>query len=207
MTVGEIEHMAYCPRQWALISLDGVWSDNASTAVGHIVHERVDLSSSRTERGSTVVRGLTIWSEQHGLVGRADAVEFTDNGTPFPVEYKSGRRAMAAAEIQLAAQAICLSEMFGCDVQRGAIWLHGRRHRHEVEITETAKATVLDHAAAIREARLQSRLPTAIHDARCRDCSLINECLPGLVSERRRVTAIHAALFAGTFPASESSHA
>ena len=195
VTVGQIEHMAYCARQWALISVEGAWTDNASTAVGHIIHERVDLAMSRTERCLTVVRGLSIWSEQHGLVGRADAVEFTGDGTPFPVEYKSGRRAMAAAEIQLAAQAICLSEMFNCKVAQGAIWLHGRRRRHEVAITDAAKAKVLAYAAAIREARLHTGLPAAVHDARCRDCSLINECLPGLVSDRRRVVAIHAALF------------
>jgi CRISPR-associated exonuclease Cas4 len=97
--------------------------------------------------------------------------------------------------------------MFDRDVTRGAIWLHGRRHRHDVEITDTAKASVFAHAAAIREARLQARLPAAIHDARCRECSLINECLPSLVSERRRVVAIHAALFVGPHSPSESSHA
>jgi CRISPR-associated exonuclease Cas4 len=195
VTVSEIEHMAYCARQWALISVDGTWSDNASTAFGNVVHERVDLPAIRTERGGTVLRGLTIWSEQHGLIGRADVVEFDRDGTPFPVEYKSGRRAMAAAEIQVVAQAMCLSEMFSLDVTRGAVWLHGRRRRHEVAVTETAKAIVLAHAVAIREARLRSTLPAAVHDARCRDCSLINECVPGLVSERRRVRAIHAALF------------
>lgn len=94
-----------------------------------------------------------------------------------------------------AAQAICLSEMFNCKVAQGAIWLHGRKRRHEVAITDAAKAKVLAYAAAIREARLRTGLPAAVHDARCRDCSLINECLPGLVSDRRRVVAIHAALF------------
>jgi CRISPR-associated exonuclease Cas4 len=93
--------------------------------------------------------------------------------------------------------------MFDRDVTRGAIWLHGRRHRHEVAITDVAKATVVAHAEAIREARVQASLPAAIHDARCRDCSLINECLPGLVSERRRVVAIHAALFVGRYSTAE----
>jgi CRISPR-associated exonuclease Cas4 len=195
VALGEIEHMAYCARQWALISMDRAWADNASTAVGHIVHERVDMPAVRTERGRTVVRGLSIWSEEHGLVGRADAVEFTHDGTPFPVEYKSGRRAMAAAEVQLAAQAICLSEMFDRDVSQGAVWLHGSRRRHEVMITASAKAAVLAHAAVIRETRRRPNLPEAVHDARCRDCSLVDECLPGLVSERRRAVAIHAALF------------
>lgn len=194
VTVGEIEHMAYCARQWALISVDGLWSENRSTAVGQIVHERVDLQMTRAERGVTVLRGLTIWSDKHGLVGRADVVEVPD-GKPFPIEYKSGRRAMVAAEIQLAAQAICLSEMFDCEVTRGAIWLHGSRRRHEVAITDAAKTAVVAYAEAIRAARSQANLPEAIHDARCPDCSLINECLPGLVSERRRAVAIHAALF------------
>jgi CRISPR-associated exonuclease Cas4 len=167
-----------------------------STAVGHIVHERADVPAARSERGRTVVRGLSIWSEEHGLVGRADVVELGADGTPFPIEYKSGRRAMAAAEVQLAAQAICLSEMFGRDVTRGAIWLHGTKRRHEVTITVSAMAAVLGYAAVIRERRRQAGLPPPVHDARCRDCSLADECLPDLVSERRRVVAIHAALFA-----------
>jgi CRISPR-associated exonuclease Cas4 len=195
VTVGEIEHMAYCARQWALISVDGAWSDNASTAVGHIVHERVDVPATREERGRRVVRGLSIFSERYALVGRADVVEFMGDGTPYPVEYKSGRRAMAAAEIQLAAQAICLSEMFDTNVSRGAIWLHGTKRRRELEITQAAKAEVGAYAAAIREGRRRTELPPAVHDARCRDCSLINECLPGLVSDRRRVVALHAGLF------------
>lgn len=195
VAVGEIEHMAYCARQWALISVDRSWADNMSTAVGYIVHERADLPAVRTERGRTVVRGLNIWSEEHGLVGRADVVEFEGDGTPFPIEYKSGRRAMAAAEVQLAAQAICLTEMFERDVSHGAIWLHGTRRRHEITITVSAKAAVLEYAAAIRESRRHADLPAPVHDARCRDCSLTDECLPGLVSERRRAAAIHAALF------------
>lgn len=195
VAVGEIEHMAYCARQWALISVERAWADNTSTAIGHIVHERADVPAARSERGLTVLRGLSIWSEEHGLVGRADVVELTDDGTPFPIEYKSGRRAMAAAEVQLAAQAICLSEMFERDVNHGAIWLHGTRRRHEVAITPAAKAEVLGYAHAIRERRRQPHLPAPVHDARCRDCSLADECLPGLTSEQRRVAAIHAALF------------
>lgn len=187
--------MAYCPRQWALISQDGAWSDNLSTARGHVVHEQVDISTVRSERKITVVKALTVWSDEHGLVGRADVVEFSNDGTPFPVEYKSGKRAMAAAELQLAAQAICLSEMFNRDVRRGAIWLHGSRRRHEVTVTSTAIATVLATATAIRQARIRKSLPAAIHDARCRECSLIDECLPGLISQSRRIGAIHASLF------------
>lgn len=201
MAIGEIEHMAYCVRQWALISMERTWADNRSTAVGQVVHERADVPAARIERGLTVLRGLSIWSDAHGLVGRADVVEVTEDGTPFPVEYKSGRRLQAAAEVQLAAQAICLSEMFGCEVDYGAIWLHGTRRRYEVTITASIKAMALAYARAIREHRRRHVLPAPVRDARCRDCSLTNECLPGPISDRPRTAALHASLFVASVEA------
>ena len=179
VTLGEIEHFAYCHHQWGLISMDGEWTENRSTAVGRIVHERVDQPEARAERGRTVVRGLAVWSDEHGLVGRADAVELGDDVPPFPIEYKSGRRAMAAATVQLAAQAICLEEMFRTRVNEGAIWLHGARRRRLVDLNAGLKDRALRYAEAIRAAKQIAVLPPAQFDARCRDCSLINECLPG----------------------------
>lgn len=196
VTVGEIEHFAYCRRQWGLISLDGAWRDNRSTAIGQIVHERVDEPTVRLERGRTVIRGMVIWSDAYGLVGRADAVELGGDAPPFPIEYKSGRRLMAAATVQLAAQALCLEEMFGTEVADGAIWLHGSRRRLTIEITRELRERAILCAEQIRIARRDLGLPGAQYDARCRDCSLIDECLPALITARRRVVGTHAALFA-----------
>lgn len=195
VTLSEIEHFSYCPRQWALIHLDQTWNDNESTAVGHLVHVRVDDPQTRDERGRTVARSLVVWSDAHGLFGRADAVEFVDGQSPFPVEHKSGRRALAPASLQLAAQAICLEEMFGEPVVRGAVWLHGQRRRQNVEITHEVKQHALDVADLIRQRRTAAALPQAVFDNRCQDCSLINECLPGLVVDRRRALALHRGLF------------
>lgn len=196
VTLGEIEHFAYCRRQWGLISLDDVWVENRSTAVGQIVHERVDEPAVRSERGRTVVRGLAVWSDVHGLVGRADAVELGNDEPPFPVEYKSGRQVMTAATVQLAAQALCLEEMFEMPVTAGAIWLHGTRRRMPVPITPQLKDRSLNCAEGVRAARRELGLPAAQYDARCRDCSLIDECLPGMVTEPHRIGGIHGALFA-----------
>lgn len=207
VTLSEIEHFVYCPRQWALIQLDQVWTDNESTAIGHIVHNRVDRPEAREERGHTTIRSLIVWSDAHGLFGRADAVEFVEGHSPFPVEHKSGRRALAPAALQLAAQAICLEEMFGEPVERGAVWLHGRRRRREIGLTPDLKGQALDVAALIRGRRSASGLPPAVFDSRCPDCSLINECLPGLVIDRRRALALHRGLF-DPGPATETgSHA
>jgi CRISPR-associated exonuclease Cas4 len=195
VTLSEIEHFAYCARQWALIHLDQQWADNHSTAVGHITHNRVDQPERRLERGRTMVRSLVVWSDAHGLFGRCDSVEFTDGRAPFPVEHKSGRRAFAPAALQLAAQAICLEEMFGEPVVWGAVWLHGQRRRRDIEVTSQLREQTLRVAQQVRERRAVAGLPPAVLDERCPDCSLINECLPRLVSDRRRVLALHRGLF------------
>lgn len=195
VTLSEIEHYAYCARQWALIHLDGVWVENEPTSVGQLVHRRVDEPERRHERGRSVVRGLVVWSDTHGLLGRADAVEFTPGLPPFPVEHKSGRKALGPARLQLAGQAICLGEMFGTVVTRGAVWLHGQRHRRDVEITDEQKQRTLEVVGLIRRSRDTSGLPPAVFDSRCPDCSLIDECLPRLVTDRRRALALHHGLF------------
>ena len=55
--------------------------------------------------------GLT----EHGLVGKADVIEFHPHG-PLPVEYKIGRVNTEHAAVQLCAQAICLEEMLDVPV-------------------------------------------------------------------------------------------
>ena len=57
-----------------------------------------------------MLRSIPLWSEVLGLSGRADAVEM-ERGAVRPVEYKSGVRHGAAADLQLCAQALCLEEM------------------------------------------------------------------------------------------------
>ena len=41
IAISDLQHFAYCPRQFALIHLDQVWSDNYFTAQGNVLHERV----------------------------------------------------------------------------------------------------------------------------------------------------------------------
>lgn len=41
------EHYAYCPRQAALIHVEGVFNDDANTVRGSLAHERVDKPAIR----------------------------------------------------------------------------------------------------------------------------------------------------------------
>ena len=37
-----LQHHLFCPRQCALIHVEGLWAEDAATAEGRILHERVD---------------------------------------------------------------------------------------------------------------------------------------------------------------------
>ena len=91
-----LQHWAYCPRQCGLIHLEQAFDDNLHTLRGQAVHAQVDQPGVELRRGLRVERALPVWSDQLGLIGKADIVEFEPDGTPFPVEYKHGGRHKAA---------------------------------------------------------------------------------------------------------------
>lgn len=172
----------YCPRQCALIHVDGVWSDNIHTATGSRGHRRVDSGEYRTERGRLVLRSIPLWSEAFGLSGRADAIELTGDGRFVPVEYKIGTSHGLAAHVQLCAQALCLEEMTATPIREGALWFSAHRRRDVVAIDVQLRALTTGVIADVRANLLSSRLPAAPNDARCQECQLLGHCLPGLVA-------------------------
>ncbi|MCC7433969.1 MAG: CRISPR-associated protein Cas4 [Methanoregulaceae archaeon] len=82
--ISALQHAAYCPRQCGLIHLESVWDENTFTLRGTAAHVRTDEPTSRTIDGVRVERGLPIWSDRLGLVGKADTVEFWEDPTPRP---------------------------------------------------------------------------------------------------------------------------
>lgn len=96
-----------------------------------------------------MLRGIPLWSESLGLSGRADIVEIAD-GAVRPVEYKSGVRHGATADLQLCAQALCLEEMLGVDIQEGAAWFGGPKGRVRFEFTATLRREVKETVQQIR---------------------------------------------------------
>ena len=185
--ISAIEHYEYCARQCALIHVDGVWSDNRHTVRGKHGHRRVDSGAHRHERGSLVLRSIPLWSETHGLSGRADAIEVA-GGSVRPVEYKAGTRHGRAADLQVCAQALCLEEMLGLEVPYGYVWYGATRRRSRVDFTASLRADVLTAVESIRDQMTSGKLPTAHNDARCPECQLLHHCLPEISDGRDRVT-------------------
>lgn len=193
--ISALEHYAYCSRQCGLIHMEQVFDENLYTQRGRLAHERVDLTSTRQEDGVRVQRALPLWSRRLGLIGRADVVEFHAD-TPYPVEYKVGKRREWQYEaIQVCAQGMCLEEMLGRTVPAGAIYYIGSRTRREVTFDPSLRAAVERTAEAIRTMLAHTALPPAPNDQRCEKCSLIDSCLPGVVVRPGRLRAYHALLF------------
>jgi CRISPR-associated exonuclease Cas4 len=183
IAISALQHVSYCPRQYALIHLEQVFDENVFTLRGQAAHQRVDQATIRKERGVKVLRGLHLVSERLGLVGKADVVEVLPDGTYYPVEYKLGkRRAKSHDALQVAAQALCLEEMTGRAVPCGAIYHVESHERKELLIDESLRQAVLDAIVQIREIQRVGVLPPPVNDQRCRNCSLIELCQPALLS-------------------------
>ena len=189
LPISALEHHAYCPRQAALIHIDGLWFDNQHTVRGTHQHRRADEGKDRLERGRTVLRGIPLWSERLNLTGRADVVEFHDDGRVVPVEYKIGTRHGDAAAVQLCAQGLCLEEMLGVEVLEGYIWYARFRRRDLVSLDATLRARTERLIEEVARSFKQHRLPRAVDDARCSECQLRDVCMPTVTADPLRIVS------------------
>jgi CRISPR-associated exonuclease Cas4 len=195
--ISALQHWSYCPRQCALIHVEQVFAQNVHTARGNAVHAQVDEPRAECVGTVRIERALPLWSERLGLVGKADLVEFAGDGSAYPVEYKHGpRRQKVHDDLQLTAQALCLEEMTGKPVPKGAIFHFSSRRRREVTIGDDLRRAVEDATQAVRSLLASATLPLPVNDARCRHCSLMELCQPKAMAERERYRALYAELHA-----------
>ena len=193
--ISALEHWSYCPRQCALIHVEQTFDENLYTLRGRAVHKQVDEVESVVERGVRVERALPIRNRRLGLVGKADVVELHGE-VPYPVEYKHGsRRQREHDDLQLCAQAMCLEDMTGQAVLRGAIFHYKSRRRREVIFTPALRRQVEEAVTAIRSLLAEKKLPPPVNDRRCEKCSLKEACMPQVTESRNREKRLLANLF------------
>lgn len=184
-----LQHHLFCPRQCALIHVEQLWSEDAATAEGRILHERVDAGWTETRSGLRIARGVAIRSLLLGVVGKADVVELHGHPPrPFPVEYKRGRpKAHRADQVQLCAQAICLEEMFGEVLPDGALFYGASRRRFPVVFDEELRALTARVAIEARANIAAGRTPPPVQMPACRRCSLVDLCQPARLERPPKV--------------------
>ncbi|MFD4224774.1 CRISPR-associated protein Cas4 [Streptomyces griseus] len=184
VSLSALEHYTYCPRQCGLILLEDSFTDDAATVRGTLLHQHVDTPGNRGRGAIRTVHALPVWHDGHGLTGICDTVELHADGTVLPVEHKSGRYHPAGpADVQVAAQAMCLEHMFKTPVAEAAVYSGTDRRRHTVLIDAALRTRVLQTTNAVRDLLNAARtLPPPVTDSRCRRCSMATDCMPELLA-------------------------
>lgn len=203
-----LQHFAFCRRQWALIHIENQWAENYRTVDGRLMHEHVHDAERRESRGDLlIVRGLAVHSDQLGISGQCDAVEFHRGSDgislqgreglwlPYPVEYKRGKpKEHDADELQLCAQAMCLEEMLCCSIPEGALYYGEPRRRTAVPFTAELRGQVQDSLSEMHQLFQRRYTPKVKPSKACNACSLKELCLPRLMNRRKAADYLSAAL-------------
>lgn len=199
--ISAIQHYIFCPRQCALIHVDGEWEENHLTAAGGVLHEKVDRGGAEKRRDVIQSTSQRVVSRRLGITGIMDMCEFhacaedaaVENGArvavelphrqgcwkPFPVEYKHGKpKANRSDDAQLCAQAMCLEEMFGVSIPRGALFYGKTRQRHDVEFDAGLRDLTERVIEAIHAMDKSGELPPPAFSKSCAACSLVDRCRP-----------------------------
>lgn len=193
-----IQHFAFCRRQWGLIHIEQQWEDNYHTTAGVLMHDRAHDETLFEKRGDKITaRGMRISSGYLGLSGQCDIVEFikSDNGIKLnrfdglwrivPVEYKRGKtKENDEDELQLCAQAVCLEEMFITRIEEGYLYYGNERSRAKVLFSEELRNKVKSMSDEMHMLFSRGHTPKAKANKRCKACSLVNICVPKLLSDR-----------------------
>ncbi len=194
-----IQHFSFCRRQWALIHLEQQWDENLRTVEGNLFHKKAHDGYSSEKRGDVIVsRGMPVFSRTMGVSGVCDIVEFhrdDKRGIPlygregkylvYPVEYKKGQPKEEEEDIlQMAAQAMCLEEMLGCNISKGYLFYGEIRRRMEVPLEEGIRQSVRDSFLEMHQYFQRNYTPKVRRTKACNACSLKNLCLPQLMKQK-----------------------
>ena len=208
-----IQHFRFCPRQWALIHIEQQWNDNRLTIEGQILHKHVDDPFYRQKCGDQItLRAVNIASRELGLYGVSDAIELFPSSSventilhpkypghwkPVVVEYKHGKpKKNEVDEVQLAAQTMCLEEMYHIHIPYGVFFYGELRHRVDVNITDDLRCIAKRCAQDMHELLNKAVIPKAEYGKHCDKCSLKDICMPAIKANCTTVnTYLHKNLY------------
>lgn len=183
-----VNQYAYCARRFWYMYVEAEMAENVHVLRGIVNHEHVNEPGYATQASGVVAhRRVHVYSHTLGISGICDLVEEAPDGTLAPVEYKQGQQGRwANDQAQLCAQALCLEEMTGRRIERGAIFYFGSRRRQEVPFTPELRGETEAIIRAMQHVVALGAIPPHTEQrARCKGCSLVDVCLP----EETRVLA------------------
>lgn len=191
LPISALQHLAFCERQWALIHLERIWTENIFAIEGRHLHDKVHCEGEFETRGSChIARSLRLRSLRLGLTGQADIVEFTtgENGNPIitPIEYKHGKPKIDSCdEVQLCAQALCLEEMLNVSISEGYFFYGKPRRRHKTVFSEKLRIETEKLISKLHELFKRGETPSGVYEKKCDTCSLYEMCMPKMTQGKK----------------------
>jgi len=183
--ISGLQHILFCPRQYALIHLEQLWQENRFTAEGQALHERVDEVHHESRKTFRQEYGLAMRSLRYGLIGKGDLVELYLNSEgnvvkAIPVEFKRGTdKETDCDRVQLCAQALCLEDMFSISIPVGQFYYLKNHRRMSVELDYSLRETTNQAIDKIRHILNFGKTPPAEYvPKKCNNCSLLDLCMP-----------------------------
>lgn len=194
LLISGIQHFIYCRRQWALIHIEQLWSENYFTIDGQIKHIKVDNTDSMELKNDIrIIRSMPVTSQKLKIQGKCDVVELKPDNDGFyfskydkkykvyPIEYKRGKPKLDDSDImQLLAQAMCLEEMLGLTIEEGACFYFETRRRQQIIFTEDLRNRLTSIIEEMNNYYSRKYTPEVKKSQKCKSCSLKDLCLPEL---------------------------
>ena len=194
LMISGIQHFRFCKRQWALIHIEQQWAENEHTVIGELMHKKAhDPYLTEKRRDTIIARALPVASREMGVTGECDVVEFhrredgirlhghRGNFSVYPIEYKKGKPKITEEDkLQLAAQAMCLEEMFSTQIPEGALFYGETKRRKIVEITEELRSEVREMFQEMHQYYERRYTPKVKMGKHC-TCLLYTSTLPTIL--------------------------
>ena len=134
---------------------------------------------------------MIVFSKKLNVSGQCDVVEFKQNSTRAvlfgrqgfwqaqPIEYKRGKPKTDLSDIlQICAQAVCLEEMFCCDIPEGCLFYDETHRREKVKLTNELHQKVFDIFEEMNSYFNRGYTPKVKYDKKFKNCLLKDLCLP-----------------------------
>lgn len=197
VNIRDIQHFMYCPRRFALLSINRDWAENVFVVKADIMHENVHSGRHEVKNSKRIeLSSVTVYNDELDLFGVADCIEFvkSENGVYIeplqgkynikiieykPTSPKSGEIRETDA-IQVFAQKLCVDWMWDCKSE-GYLYYSDTRKRvklpfdteYEEYFTKT-KALVKAMNECIENAEIFARK----RGQKCSGCSIKDLCMP-----------------------------
>ncbi|KZL50774.1 MULTISPECIES: CRISPR-associated protein Cas4 [Cyanophyceae] len=176
--IAALNQYAYCSHRCSRMFCAGEFTDNQYTIECTALHDRVHTIGDIDKEDTWQIRAIYLKSEKYKLIGKSDLIEVVSDQY-YPIEYKRGRKGeWDNDELQVCAQALCLEEMTGQNINIGYIYYAHSHQRQLVEINQELRQSAIATIAAVTNLLETGTMPPPSYSKRCKGCSLYSQCLP-----------------------------